>query len=296
MALSSSVLELGQRTRKRLEERRSKRAEIVVLEQPLPARATTKPSAATAPRLRAAPTQPQQPIHVVEKSSVVRLKGLPKNCTPEMIRRFFSGLQPDRLVILPTFDVAVQEWGESRICRDRVLVKFPSSLIAVAASQRSNEYIVLEGGKKLAITVSIVPKAIGNYLLQNLAIDGIPGESLRKRREITESKSLQSILNLLWTLAIRELKLTSVQDWIQDSSYPWKQTAFHNNGLQEYCNALGQELNGIERAGAVWQLEAGDPQVVNAVVQLYEIGRKQLEKEIDTATNMILMTRYEQSR
>lgn len=294
MALSSSVLELGQRTRQRLKEERSKRPEIVVLDEPLaPAPKRIKTLSPTATTSRVAPPTLTQ---LSEKSSVVRLDGLPKDCTPEMIRRFFSGLQLDRIVILPSFEVAVREWGESRICKDRVLVRFPSSIIAGVAVQRSNEYIVLKGGKKVAVTVTIVKKIIGNYLLQNLAIDGLPGESLNRHRETVESKSLRSVLNLLWTMTVRDLNLASARHWLQESKYPWKDTALHEKELQEYYHALAQELTRIQRDGIIWRLEAGDPQIADGVVRLYEIGRNRLEKEIDAATNLILMIRYEQSR
>jgi hypothetical protein len=123
MALSSSVLELGQRTRQRLREERSKRPEIVVLDEPLAP--PTKRTKTVPPTTAASREAPPKLTQLSEKSSVVRLDGLPKDCTPEMIRRFFSGLQLDRIVILPSFDVAVREWGESRICKDRVLVRFP---------------------------------------------------------------------------------------------------------------------------------------------------------------------------
>ena len=297
MALSSSVLELGQRTRQRLEDERAKRAEIVVLDEPihLPAAKRSKPS--TQGAHQPVPQQPTTPKAMLEKSSVVRLEGFPKgSCTQELIRRFFSGLTPDRIVILLSLNVAIQELGESRVSEDRILVRFPSSQIALAASQRSKEYVILESGEKVVITVSIVPKAIGNHFLNNLAIDAIPGESLRKRRQITESKSLPGIINLLWTLAIRELNLTSAHQWMESSQYPWKQNAFQNDGLQEYCDALEQELDQIQRAGVIWQLEAGDPQITDSVIRLYEIGCARLAREINKATNLILMTRYETLR
>ena len=299
MALSSSILELGQRTRQRLEDERAKRAEIVVLDEAihLPVAKRPKPSTRVARANQASVQPPSAPSAALEKSSVVRLEGLPKGgFTFELIRRFFSGLTPDRIVILPSFDVAIQELGESRASEDRILVRFPSSRIALVASQRSKEYILLVGGEKVVITVSIIPKAIGNHLLQNLGIDAMPGESLRKRRQITESNSLPSILNLLWTLAVRELKLTSAHHWMEASRYPWKQTALQNDGLQEYRAALEHEFDQIQRAGAIWRLEAGDPQVTDSVIRLYEIGCARLEREINKATNLILMTDYEKSR
>lgn len=299
MALSSSVLELGQRTRQRLEDERAKRAEIVVLDEPihLPAAKRTKPSPSDQKGAHPLLQQPTTPRAVLEKSSVVRLGGLPKDgSTLELIRRFFSGLTPERIAILPSLHVAIQELGESHVCEDRILVRFPSSQIAFVALQRSKEYVLLDNGEKVVITVSIVPKAIGNYLLRDLAIDAIPGESLRKRRQITESKSLPSILNILWTLAIRELKLKSAQKWVESSQYPWKQTAFQNDGLQEYRDSLEREMDQMHRAGVVWQIEAGDPQITDSVIRLYEIGCARLAREINKATNLILMTQYEESR
>jgi hypothetical protein len=125
-------------------------------------------------------------------------------------------------------------------------------LIAGVAVQRSNEYIVLEGGKKVAITVTIVKKSIGNYLLQNLAIDGLAGKSLTRHRETTESKCLPSVLNLLWTMAVRELNLASAQHWLRESKYPWKDSAFKKRNyrnivmlsLKSWLKSTGMELFG----------------------------------------------------
>mmetsp|Transcript_13811 Transcript_13811/g.22879 ORF Transcript_13811/g.22879 Transcript_13811/m.22879 type:complete len:332 (+) Transcript_13811:251-1246(+) len=302
--LPSSVLELGQRARQRLEAERSKRREIVVLTQPLPVPPTRQPKAAASSRAASsAPAQPH-PITIAkaqkEKSSILRVEGLPAHCTPDMIRRFFSGFNPDRIVVLPTLDLEITEWGESVAPNERVLVKFPSGPIAVAASQRSYEYI-LYGDEKFVIKLSLVTKLTGNYLLQNLSIDGIAGESLTKTRKNTESKTQPCIIHFLWTMAIRELQLDA-EEWMEDSSYPWKQCVgdFYDNlsGLEAYRESLSQELDRMERSGAILQLHAGDPKVLlfDAVVRFYDTARKRLQKEITAATNLIIMARYETQR
>ena len=306
MELSASVKELGQRTRQRLEDERAKRAEIVVLDEPMnpPELKRARLSTQRSSRARGDPSQPKKAQHeqisvVDDKSCVVRLKGFTsdKSCTSEQIRRFFSGLTPERIVILPSLNIAITELGEFSADQDRILVRFSSARIANAALQRSNEYIVLEGDEKVFITVSIVPKAMGNYLLQNLGIETLaPGESLRVRRHSTESKSLPSILNLLWSEAIRDLKLRSALQWMHASMYPWNRDVRETGGLEEYLAVLKREFEQIQRDGIIWELEAADPQILDPVLRLYKLGYSKLEQKIRRTTNLILITRHEQSR
>jgi hypothetical protein len=300
--LSTSVRELGQRARQRLEEERSKRPEIVVLKQPAPLPPTRQPK--SAPKLvSAVAAQPKGPAPdsaPKEKSSVLRVDGLPEQCTPEMIRRFFSGFEPDRIVILPTLDLEFIEWGETEVPTERVLVKFPSAPIAVAASQRSYEHI-FQDDEKFAIKLSLVPKHTGIYLLQNLAIDGVSGEHLSATRERIESNTQSRILHLLWTLAIRELNIDA-QEWLDNTSYPWKRSLsdFYDNlvDIEDYRGRLTKELNHIERAGGMLQVQAGDPQLLlsDATVRFFHTACNQLCKQIETASNLILMARYESQR
>lgn len=298
--LSSSVLELGQRARLRREEERSKRPEIVVLKQamkvPIPRQQKVAPKAALSPE-----TPQQAPTWHREKSSVLRVDGLPEHCTPDMIRRFFSGFNPDRIVILPSLgNFEIAEWGERDVPTERIFVKFLSAPIAAAASQRSFETI-LHDGERFVIELSLVSKRIGNCVLQILAIDGIAGESLTTTREKTESNTQPRILHLLWTLVIRQLEL-DVEEWMKNASFPWKKCAndFYNNldDLEAYRDGLLDELNCMERAGAILQIKAGDPRLLlsDAVVRFYDIARTRLHKEIAAATNLMLMARYENKR
>lgn len=298
--LSSSVRKLGQRARQRLEEQRSNRREIVILNQPAPLPPTRQPKSAPKPTSAVA-TQPKAvTLASKEKSSVLRVDGLPEQCTPEMIRRFFSGFEPDRIVILPTLDLEFREWGETEVPLERVLVKFPSAPIAVAASQRSYEHM-LQDDEKFTIKLSLVPKHTGIYLLQNLAIDGVSGEYLSTTRERIESETQSRILHLLWTLTIRELNIDA-QEWLDNTSYPWKRTVsdFYDNlvDLEDFRERLSKELDSIERAGGMLQVQCGDPQLLlsDAVVRFFHTARKNLSEEIEAASNLILMARYESQR
>ena len=90
-------------------------------------------------------------------SNVVWLHGLPMGTTPGHIRRFFSGLDPQRILILPSYPYDIPGWDAdhtvphkkgSRIPRYpghvvRVLVKFVSAVTAQFAANRSGEVMMI---------------------------------------------------------------------------------------------------------------------------------------------------------
>jgi hypothetical protein len=237
------------------------------------------------------------------ESHVVRIEGLPSDIgTPELIRRFFSGLPKiDRIVILPSLNVSIREWGENSVCSDRIFVRFASPHIAMAAAQRSQEYLLLEDQRrKVIITVTIVPHNVGEYLVQNLAMDAIQtGVTLRKQRLQTESKIVPSILDYLWTCTIRDLNLTSAYPWMQKANtYPWRKERILQKkfNLIEYHRSLENEYTKMEQSGGVWSIESRDLQIMDPVIRLYDLGIKRLRLEIDKVYNDILRASYEKSR
>jgi hypothetical protein len=104
------------------------------------------------------------------RSTVVRLHGIPVDCTADQIRRYFSGLDPERVFLVPTNDVYIdnldgiaparrptgrrrmggppQEDPVPQVERYpntfRAFVKFASSATAALARERSGEPVMLQ--------------------------------------------------------------------------------------------------------------------------------------------------------
>lgn len=93
-----------------------------------------------------------------QQSSIVRLHGLPMGVKPEHIRKFFHGLNPGLIFVLPTFPNCIHGWdaaaaaaghdGNNQQCivkrhsnTFRVFVKFTSYPVANAAIERTGESI-----------------------------------------------------------------------------------------------------------------------------------------------------------
>ena len=90
-----------------------------------------------------------------DHSNIVRLHGLPVGVKPEYIRKFFQGLDPSLIFVLPSNETALDGWdvqndssnvataGRIKVDRCsnvfRVFVKFQSALVADAAIERSGE-------------------------------------------------------------------------------------------------------------------------------------------------------------
>jgi hypothetical protein len=97
------------------------------------------------------------------RSTVVQLHGLPTGCTVEQIRRFFTGLEPERIFFLPKNETCIPSLDASnrRLAtinnrghaatavvdrhgnQFRVFTKFASSPTAALATERSGEAITL---------------------------------------------------------------------------------------------------------------------------------------------------------
>ena len=219
---SKKIKDLGKKAKARLEEEKLKRPEIVMLdsmpvEDPeaskrrpkslIPRRDKAKPKLtprqtkkrklnASSPKQRAAtgetnrlidnwmPDISRIPTYAKEiGSTIVQLHGTPLGCTVEHIKRFFKGLEPERVFVLlrnqahiPMFD-ATTDYDYSTIERCeinmRVFVKFAASPTAALATERSGEAIVLDHGessdlKGATVAVTQVSRNIGSVLLETL--------------------------------------------------------------------------------------------------------------------------------
>ena len=206
------VKDLGRKARERLQEQRSKRREIVRLEEsqpvllpPLTARTTTAKATHTkrtgvAKRKRPSTKQASNLDDIncnsnvdswypdvtafatyegEERSYLVRLHGLPIGCKPEEVRRFFSTLQPERVIVLPSMNKKLVGWDADMeatfISRHestfRVFVKFPSSPLAILATERTGEILYCgKGDSKVGVKIAVaqVSKVMTQFLLKNM--------------------------------------------------------------------------------------------------------------------------------
>jgi hypothetical protein len=307
--LSSSASRLGKRARERLEEELSKRREIIVLPS-----AANQGSRETAPELKATVIEGSSLLHgelqqlsserasqvaKENSSSVVRIWGLPEDATPDLIRGFFRGLNPDRIVILPSLATTIGEWGEKKVESCRVLVKFLSSPQAHAATMRSNEYVI-EKGEKIVLRVSLVlPRFAAKYILEHLAIDAKTGESLLTTLKQTEDVLSPGVIDLLWTFAIRRLRLQSAEGWLKKSPQSWKHpvSEFYCDlsKLPAHCQSLAQELERLESSISLASGHLGIL-TLDSRLRLHQAACRLLRREIEAATNLMLMSQYEKQR
>ena len=116
----------------------------------------------------------------------MKLHGLPIECTVEHIKKFFSGLHPERVLILLSNQITVPELDAASRPKDhrgedflRVFVKFDSAPTAVLASERSGETISfhadgdLSERKTFSIGVTQVRKDIAVSISTLVSISSI---------------------------------------------------------------------------------------------------------------------------
>jgi len=188
---TTDLKKIGERTRRLLEEERKNRKEIVRLDDndhlPLPEKDAKAPEksqqmAAKVPHKRtgakASTSARKRKRHVASnvdgwmpnvddlrstdtnkdgQSNIVRLHGLPVGVKPEHIRKFFHGLNPSLIFVLPSFSHRIQGWdaaysiekvGGCIVKRHpihfRVFAKFTSYPVANVAIERSGESIDID--------------------------------------------------------------------------------------------------------------------------------------------------------
>lgn len=184
-------------------------------------------------------------LHKEEKSNLVRLHGLPVGVTADQIYKFFSGLSPQRLFVLPSLDVTIKDFdvtdsddsGDWRIGKRknqvkrysnhfRVFVKFQSYLVADNAISRSGETIDVDANTAVSIAISPVSKRYATHLQKYMGIDVKRGESVEYALNETEDQIPYIVNDLIWSMASKELNLTYTKPIIGGTGpYPIVETS-----------------------------------------------------------------------
>ena len=228
MKQSKEIKDLGRKARERLEQERQKRKEVVILDQIpkeqdvarnaisilQPRVPSKRPKAATSTTAVPSRKRKRRPTYLEidpwvscvshipslpkeERSTVVRMHSLPVGCTAAQLRRFFSGLNPERIFVIPTNEANIpfldgspagsddkgRRVGASSPIVDRyptyfrVFVKFASSPMAQVATERSGEAIMLQNDEEFSsssdktmkgatVAVTQVGKKVASFLLK----------------------------------------------------------------------------------------------------------------------------------
>lgn len=133
-----------------------------------------------------------------DRSNILRLHGLPFGVKPEHISKFFHGLSPSLIFVLPSLPSTIKDWDAKqdfdantrtavkRHSNDfRVFVKFQSSPVADAAMERVGEPMGFDKDSNIcnrseiagaAIALSSVPKYVASFFAKTY------GHSCSQRR------------------------------------------------------------------------------------------------------------------
>lgn len=197
-----------------------------------------------------------------ERSSLVMIHGLPIDCTPRHLLKFFSGLETQRTMVLLSHPSRVHELDAKIKTRKlegversplsfRVCAKFQSAPESHLATKRTGEPIQINEDL-VCIAVTQVEKSLATFLLKSIAIDGEQGFTFRETLSKVEAAVPQDAVNILWSEAYRRLKLEgyveSQIDSLIDSlhgpltSEDLLKLQNHRKELQERRNALCREL------------------------------------------------------
>ena len=255
-----SLTELGRKARARLEAERSKRPEIVRISESdavLPSPTTNKKrvfgraaKTTTKQRQRRRIATPKSTDEVLDRdvdrwmpginqlpkciskanrSRLVQLHGLPYGATSTDIRRFFTGLSPQRILVIPSYhhgtvteldadhNVPRKNGGLKRYPSSlRVFVQFESGPAATLAADRSGEVMPFRQDVDVrppldqlnstdepslsgcALAVTQVLKPIASYLLKHMVIDVTPQLPLHNSLGWLEEKLDPKINDILW--------------------------------------------------------------------------------------------------
>ncbi len=107
-------------------------------------------------------------IELPEKGKVsvtVKLHGVPLDCTVENVKKFFAGLQPESISILLPNNAAIKQLDASNPRRHyndkidirlRIIVSFKSASMAILASDRSGETMVIQqNGREKQFVIAV---------------------------------------------------------------------------------------------------------------------------------------------
>lgn len=346
--LPPEIKDLGRKARSRLEEEKSKRKEIVVLNslETVDAKANEKSEVdATAARVAkktASPRKRRKSVpsrqlnhdldeqidpwlpdisHLVSRdkgetlSNVVRLHGLPLGTTVAQIRRFVMGLNPQRILLLPSYPICIHAWDavhggtndgpqQPMVPRMpahvRVYLKFDSHLTAALAVKRSGEVLPPDGivavepagdsdeslrGVRIAVTQ--LPKRLATYLVRHLAIDAIGSESLEDMLARIEAQLNPVVPRILWTATRRDLRI-ELDDHERDDLYfdlypdtTDASTLLERATLSEHASRLKQERDTLYYQLPFPSIVCLDPQLATDPVlrltssAIHLLGREQ---------------------
>jgi hypothetical protein len=174
-----------------------------------------------------------------KRSSFVTLHGLPIGCTPDHIKKFFSGLVVERIFSLLTNRISIPILDASNIAFEhhhknylqyqsdrnllRVLVKFQSPSAAALATDRSGETIsakkptipadkaseATESPEAFVIGVTQLSKDLAASL-SRLTIEAFPQSTLDSCLSATQSRLPSHVREILWTRAHQECPILPV--------------------------------------------------------------------------------------
>eukprot|EP00536_Pseudo-nitzschia_multiseries_P008183 jgi/Psemu1/305541/fgenesh1_kg.203_\ len=161
------------------------------------------------------------PFEDDEQSPYVQLHGLPVGSTLQIVRKFFAGLVPERILVLLGNRRDIWELDASDV---RVLVKFNSVSASRLAVERSGETILskhlnIDGGPirrqriaaeelpdEFSIGVTQVSKELSSCL-SKLSIDATPGIPFDECLFRVESKLDPIIRGILWSSTAKECRV-----------------------------------------------------------------------------------------
>lgn len=217
------------------------------------------------------------------QSSVVPVHGLPAGTTAAQIRRFFSGLDPRRVFILPSSPLTLADLdARSDIPRKvglrvdrcehhlRVLVKFHSAPTAALAAQRSGEVMRVAESKGASVAVTHLLKNTASYFVKKLAVIVEPVLTVDSMLNKIESNVDPLVPTLLWEAAIKELKMKTVVDYSDSAGSTFRldrlgnrprQPASHSDTteLRQHRAALQQQVHRLLNTPPFPAAEALDP-------------------------------------
>ena len=180
------------------------------------------------------------------RSRLVQLHGLPCGATSTDIRRFFTGLSPQRVLLLPSYrhgffpsldasESQPRKKGGPRVKRYapdlRILVQFESAPTASLATDRSGEVMPLASDRNgattstaqqdmdetshatgAAVAVSQLLKPVSRHLLKHMVIDVKPSFPIHQTLEEIEARLDPAINDILWESAKHMLQMRSSEN------------------------------------------------------------------------------------
>ncbi|GAX23580.1 hypothetical protein FisN_12Hu145 [Fistulifera solaris] len=339
-SLNETILSsLGRKARERLTEERSKRPEIRRIEAPTEVEQHSSSAKFIIPPKKRKPSSERSRLrkrksavddtnvdrwlpslaHLVvlpteSRSRLVQLHGLPLETTAGKVKRFFMGLDPEKILFLPTrrdqrrimsLDAVAsnpRKKGGVFVERNspdfRVFVLFDSAPTAALAVDRSGEVMDVDSDTGASIAVSMVPKPFASYFLKHMTVEARAGASLRQRLDEVERTLNPKVSDILWQQAdeVLGLQVSDTNCNVKSSSFP----VFINTGLSGY-KKLKQQLDWLveQRQSLYYELpfpscELLDPSLdADPTMRLSTSATKALEHEIDRIrAELLVLIRY----